>query len=145
VDVIVFRLGERRFGLELSHVREVLRLGRVTPVPLTPPTLIGAMHVRGQVLPVIDLACVFGEGSARATLGATCLRAHDGLQQLLLHVGRVEEVLQLDEDVAVSGALGLVRGTLTTSRGDLPLLDLGGVIEKVSSELDSVLANLRSE
>lgn len=145
MDVVVFRLGERRFGLELSHVREVLRLGRVTPVPLTPPTLVGAMHVRGQVLPVIDLACVCGEGSSRATLGATCLRAHDGQQQVLLQVGRVEEVLQLDDDAVAPTTGGLLRGALTTSRGALPLLDLGGVVDQVSGELDDVLANLHSE
>lgn len=147
MDIVVFKLGQRSFGLELAHVREVLRLGRVTPLPLTPPTLLGAMHVRGHVLPVVDLAQLLGEGASRPTMGSTCLRVQLELHHLLFHVGRVEEVVDVDTDELPPRAAGasLVGRVQPTARGPLPLLDLDAILVAISEQLDQVLACFRPE
>lgn len=49
-----------RYALPLSRAREVLRYGPVTPVPGVPPSIRGVIHVRGRVVPVVDLAVRFG-------------------------------------------------------------------------------------
>jgi len=58
----VFNVGERRVGIALDHVREIIEHHLVvpTPIPLTPPFVHGLFNLRGQVLPYIDLAPFVG-------------------------------------------------------------------------------------
>ncbi|PID38867.1 MAG: hypothetical protein CSA24_02010 [Deltaproteobacteria bacterium] len=148
MNILVFKLGQRSFGLELGYVCEVLRLGQVTPVPFAPPTLLGAMHVRGQVLPVVDLAPLLGEGASPPSIGATCLRSQVESDHLLLHVGRVEEVIDVDdtdESAPQSARPGLVERVQPTARGPLPLLSPEAVLAKLSEQLQEALAWLHPD
>ncbi len=54
VDTVAFRLADEKYAVEVSYVREVLRLKGLTPLPCTPPFVLGAINVRGQILSVID-------------------------------------------------------------------------------------------
>ncbi|UCH78109.1 MAG: chemotaxis protein CheW [Candidatus Coatesbacteria bacterium] len=45
----LFRLGEERYALSAAVVGEVLEAPRVTPVPQSPPTIVGLFHRRGGV------------------------------------------------------------------------------------------------
>ena len=58
----VFNVGERRVGIDLTHVREIIEHHLVvpTPVPLTPQFVHGLFNLRGQVLPHIDLSTFVG-------------------------------------------------------------------------------------
>jgi purine-binding chemotaxis protein CheW len=57
-------IGEEDFALPLTGVLEVQRLQAVTPVPYTPPWLIGATNRRGDILSVVDLAVFLGREAA---------------------------------------------------------------------------------
>ncbi|QSQ20005.1 chemotaxis protein CheW [Pyxidicoccus parkwayensis] len=56
-----------RYALPLSRAREVLRYVPVTPVPGVPPSVRGVIHVRGRVVPVVDLAVRFGRPAHEPT------------------------------------------------------------------------------
>ncbi len=43
------------FGVEVKHVRDVLREQAITPVPLAPPEVAGSLNLRGRIVTVIDL------------------------------------------------------------------------------------------
>ncbi len=51
-----FRVAGGEYGVPLTRVREVLRVDALTRVPSTHGFIRGVMNVRGQVLPIIDLA-----------------------------------------------------------------------------------------
>ena len=55
IDVVEFRLGEESYAFESSYVSEVYTLRDLTPLPCTPPFVLGIVNVRGQILSVIDL------------------------------------------------------------------------------------------
>jgi purine-binding chemotaxis protein CheW len=55
VQFCTFYLGELLFGVEVRHVREVLREQRVTRVPLAHPTVSGLINLRGHIIAAIDL------------------------------------------------------------------------------------------
>src|SRR5262249_19708792 len=55
LEVVVFRLGSERYGIETGHVREAARLADLTPLPGAPDFLAGVTNLRGQILAVIDL------------------------------------------------------------------------------------------
>lgn len=57
---LTFRIGDEVFGMELSQTREVIEHEGVTSVPLMPSFINGVINLRGEVVPVIDLAVRLG-------------------------------------------------------------------------------------
>lgn len=47
-------------GIEVKHVRDVLREQNVTPVPLAPPEVSGSLNLRGRIVTVVDLRSRLG-------------------------------------------------------------------------------------
>jgi purine-binding chemotaxis protein CheW len=55
LDLLVFSLAGERYGIETEHVLETMSLRELTPVPCTPPLILGVINHRGRILPVLDL------------------------------------------------------------------------------------------
>ncbi len=56
LEVLVFRVAGERVAVELAAVEEVVLPERLHPLPDTPPELVGMLRLRGELIPVIDLA-----------------------------------------------------------------------------------------
>ena len=54
------RVGAERYALPVAHVREVGEIGDLSAAPGTSHALLGLRNLRGEVLPVFDLALVLG-------------------------------------------------------------------------------------
>lgn len=54
--VLIVRVGTERVALPVLAVREVIDAPTVVPVPMAPASLLGQCALRGQHLPVLDLA-----------------------------------------------------------------------------------------
>ncbi|MGE0823891.1 MAG: chemotaxis protein CheW [Candidatus Binatia bacterium] len=63
LDITEFRLETETYAFESSSVREVYFLKGLTTLPGTPPFVLGIVNVRGRILPVIDIAPLFGFSS----------------------------------------------------------------------------------
>lgn len=59
LDIIEFSLASETYGIESAFVREVYPLKDFTPLPGTPPFVLGIVNVRGQIISVIDLKKFF--------------------------------------------------------------------------------------
>jgi len=60
-QIIVFRLGDEEFGVDILQVREIEKLDQeITRVPKAPPFVEGVFNLRGEVVPVVDLRKRFG-------------------------------------------------------------------------------------
>ena len=60
LELLEFRLARERYAVETRHVQEVQPFRDLTPLPGTPPFLLGIVNVRSRVLPVLDLKKFFG-------------------------------------------------------------------------------------
>lgn len=54
------RVGNEVYAMPVEHVLEIAELGEVTPVPGSQSAILGVRNLRGQILPIVDLATVFG-------------------------------------------------------------------------------------
>lgn len=61
-QLLVLRLGDEWYGMDVGHVREILRNIEVTRVPCAPPYVIGVLSVRGEIVSVCDLRGLLGLG-----------------------------------------------------------------------------------
>lgn len=53
---VLFRLGTEEYGLPIERVMSIIRYEPATPVPHAPAMIEGVINLRGQVIPVVDLA-----------------------------------------------------------------------------------------
>ena len=54
-QVVVFDLNEEAHGVDISQVREIIRMEEITRVPRAPEFVEGVINLRGKVNPVVDL------------------------------------------------------------------------------------------
>jgi purine-binding chemotaxis protein CheW len=59
LEVVEFLLAYEKYGIESCYVREIHPLRELTPVPCTPPFVLGVINVRGQIISVIDIKRFF--------------------------------------------------------------------------------------
>jgi chemotaxis protein histidine kinase CheA len=53
--ILVFELNEQEYGIDVSYVKTINPLTKITHVPKTPPCLLGVMNLHGRIIPVVDL------------------------------------------------------------------------------------------
>jgi purine-binding chemotaxis protein CheW len=58
--VAEFPLGEERWALPLSALRAAVPLRMVTPVPLSPPHVVGILRFQGQIISALSLSALLG-------------------------------------------------------------------------------------
>lgn len=59
-EILIFEIAASRYGVPAAKVRELLRAVSVTPLPNAPRFVEGIINVRGELIPVVDLAARFG-------------------------------------------------------------------------------------
>ena len=55
-----FRLRDEEYGVDIGSVREITRVVDISHIPESPSFIEGVTNLRGQIIPVIDLAKQFG-------------------------------------------------------------------------------------
>lgn len=99
---LTFRIGNEHYGLELSQTREIIEYSGITEVPLMPNFLRGVINLRGEVVPVIDLAVRLGrkpiEVQRRTCIIVVELTNNDQHHVLGLLADAVSEVIEMDEE-----------------------------------------------
>ena len=56
---LMCKLGNEMYGIDISHVTDIIELQKITEVPDMPEYVRGVINLRGQVIPVIDLRLRF--------------------------------------------------------------------------------------
>lgn len=99
-QLVVFRLAEGSFGLDIQFVREINRLTEVTSIPTAPAYVEGIMNLRGVVVPVVNLGLRFGLDRIQNTKDSRIVVIESDGHILGLVVDEVSEVLRLSpEDI----------------------------------------------
>ena len=55
VQLITFRMDNKIYAIEISHVREINRVSYITRVPKSEDFIEGVMNLRGFVIPVVNI------------------------------------------------------------------------------------------
>jgi len=145
IRLITFDLADERYGVEVSQVREILRLGQIFPVPGAPDCVVGITNIRGNVVTIIDGRKRFGLSPADYTAHArmVVLEADDEMAAVL--VDSVADVI----DVPRSGIDSnpkmnarddspYVSGVVSDKRGLIILLNVESFITDGSHEAAAI-------
>ena len=93
--MVAFRVGAEMYGLDIACVQEIERVQPITKVPQSLTFVEGVIHVRGAIIPVVDLARRFGlepiTPDRQTRIIIACLRG----QSVGFIVSAVDEVVSL--------------------------------------------------
>lgn len=119
------RVGGEHYALPVTAVREVAPIGDVMPMPGAPVHVLGVRNVRGDVVPVIDLAAVAGLGGDRDPTIVTIVE--DAGRRAGLAVDAVIDVGPLPE-ASEEPASPLLRGVAMADGELIGVIDPGALL-----------------
>jgi purine-binding chemotaxis protein CheW len=92
---LTFQLLSEQYGVPIEAVREINRVGEITPVPKTPEFVKGVMNLRGKIIPVINLRIKFGMPAQEYTRDTCIVVIESDIGQVGMIVDSVKEVVDL--------------------------------------------------
>lgn len=145
IQHLSFRVRQARYALPIELVREIIEYGQITSVPMMPSCIHGVINLRGNVVPVLDLAARFGmdrtDAGKRTCIVIIELDLNEVQQRIGLVVDAVDAVLDIrTADVEPAPAFGagirtdFIAGMARDDRGFTIILE----VRKVLS-LDDIL------
>ena len=93
-NFITFAIDGLRFGVDLSKTERAFRAVFVTPLPGSPDTVLGAVDVSGEIVPVVDLRMKIGLEKREIELTDHFLLVQTKKRRLILVVERIEGILR---------------------------------------------------
>jgi purine-binding chemotaxis protein CheW len=134
--VLVFRLGQERYAIEVREVAETVPLTRCTPVPGSPPQFRGVINLRGEILAVLDLGRLLGHPTAEEKdVGFVLILSRSG-RQIGLKVDDLENVREIAQEAFSVSKVGKYTKGIAT--GTLVLLSVDAVLAEVLSKGESI-------
>jgi purine-binding chemotaxis protein CheW len=113
-----FTVAGETFAMRVDDVQEVLRAQVLTPVPLSPPHIVGLLNLRGQIMTAIDLRKRLGLAERPEHLpGSILVVSQEDGRPVSVVVDDIGDVLDLPTDrwqpppptMVMSGELGIQR------------------------------------
>lgn len=94
-QLVVFDLASEFYGVDISAVREIIRMQSVTRVPGAPAFVEGVINLRGRVVPVVDLRKRLDLSLAEQTQESRIVVVDIGGRDVGVIVDAVTEVLRV--------------------------------------------------
>ena len=124
-------IGREDYALPVEQVLEVAELQRLAAVPGAPRAVLGVCNLRGDVLPVVDLASLLRIESAGEP--ARVVVAQNGSGLVGLAVDSVHGVGPLPEEIEEVDS-SLLSGAVLTEGSLVGLLDLDRVVTALGGD-----------
>jgi len=97
-QLVVFKIGDEEFGVDIAQVREIVRLLEITYMPKAPSFIEGVVNLRGQIVAIIDLAKRLGIPSHPRSDTTRIIVIEIGENTVGMIVDSVSEVLRLSSE-----------------------------------------------
>ncbi len=97
---IIVELGNEQYGIDIQYIDNIVRMQRITRVPMAQSYFKGVINLRGEVIPVMSLRLKF-DFEADVFTGKTriLIVKPDSQASVGIIVDNVKEVLELDNEM----------------------------------------------
>jgi len=95
LQYLTFKLIDETYGINVMHIREVLRYSEIAPVPGAPSYVMGIVNLRGNVVTVVDSRVRFGLPESVISDDTRIIIVEYENEQVGLLVDAVKEVFYL--------------------------------------------------
>lgn len=129
---LVVGLGEERYALAVEDVLEVGTVSDPAALPGAPPGVVGLQNLRGEVVPLLDLALLVGAGQGQR--GEAMVVVEQGSRRAALSVDAVLDVASLEEQGAGRDEAAPLRCSLLVDGSLVGVLDTEALLDMVKKE-----------
>ncbi|MBP2303506.1 purine-binding chemotaxis protein CheW [Azospirillum picis] len=136
VQFVAFKVNGHDFAVDIMAVQEIKAWSDVSSLPNMPPYVRGVLNLRGNIVPIFDLRCRFGQGLTEATrLHVVIILLVQG-RTIGILVDAVSDILKASSDLLRDlpeqgdGRDGCVCGLLTAGDRMIALLDPARLINQ---------------
>jgi len=95
LQLVIFRLAREWYGVEITKVKEVIKVGKVTYLPSSPEFIAGIVNLRGNILSVTDLKAIFSLPYEESTEKTRIIAVECGVLETGLLVDEVVESIEV--------------------------------------------------
>ena len=134
-QLVVFRLANDIYGVDIHAVREIIRMQEITQVPNAAEFIEGVINLRGKICPVMDLRKRFGVGVSDTTGESRVVVVEIAGEDVGMMVDAVTEVLRVSADrisppanVVTGGDSRVVEGIANLDDRLIILIDLDRIL-----------------
>jgi purine-binding chemotaxis protein CheW len=133
--VVILKLGEEHYGIEIQSVQEIVRMQPITEIPGSEAWIEGITNLRGRVVPVVDLRrrCRIAASVLGPETRIVVVNSSKGMVGLI--VDAVTEVIRIPgehveqtNEIVSQPANAYFRGIAKLDTRLVSLLDLEGVL-----------------
>jgi purine-binding chemotaxis protein CheW len=136
-QVVVFKLADEHYGINITAVDSIIELQAITVVPQAPAFVEGVIRLRGNLLPVVDLRKRFGLKIKDYSKDSRIIVVSINASKIGMIVDAVLEILYTPEEtVDLPHSLvettndTLITGILKVKKNLIILLDFGKVLNQ---------------
>jgi purine-binding chemotaxis protein CheW len=148
---LTFSTGGTLFGLRIARVAEIVALPQCTPLPESPPWLLGMATLRGRMVPLIDLRRRLGLGASGGAARPCVVVTEGGEFPIGLIMDRVCDVVSIPPECLapppVRGGSGFVSAIGRVGEQVAILLDPERLLDPAEQRAlsETLLAAMESE
>jgi purine-binding chemotaxis protein CheW len=102
LQFFTFLLGKELYGIDVNSIREVIEYKTVFKIPGTPAYIRGVINLRGEIIPVIDLASRLFEDRLIEIKKTTCIvlvEINDKSDKVLSNIGIAVDAISTVADI----------------------------------------------
>lgn len=100
--LLAFEIDNHQFGLHVPLVQRVVHACEITPIPDSPPAVLGVINVHGVVTLVLNTRRKLGLPERGVAVSDYFVIASSGTYNMALHVDAIKGLVEYSEDQLVS-------------------------------------------
>ena len=146
VRLITFNLNNETYGIEVSQVREILRINHNFPVPGAPDYVLGITNIRGNVITILDARIRFNLPKVEYTDSARMIVVESGNDTVAVVVDSVSDVIDVAKSsidvnpkINMSGDSLYISGVVSHAHGLIIILNVEKFIAEEQFDMSAGL------
>lgn len=138
---VLFKLDQEEFGVEITHVKEIIKPLQIIKVPNTPVTIEGVVNLRGKVYPIFNLRKKFRFADKAIDDDTKILIIDVNGRDIGFISDQVTEIVRMESDTIVDTpdlVVGVdrkfIRGLVKMGERPIVLLDLEFILSTTEED-----------
>lgn len=138
LEIVEFNVANNKFGINVIKVREIINPIQVVSIPNAHKNIEGIIEIRGEILPVINVARVLGYPDSEQTVQDKYIVTEFNKQKVIFHVHGVDKIHriswnQIEKPTNLYQSLdSQITGVIRKDEGMILLLDFEKIVVDIN-------------